>query len=206
MSSLTDKQKIELIERWYGFKPANEEEEKVKCPFATILSDWGADRNSTVLKAQWLARMRPENGYKVLFNEGILGRREILVKILKDHKRQIFNPPGNLPSNTRAQIEVTQIIKAGDTRLEDRTAVSQHIRDILKSVRSPARPGDTGIPNNNQHEVQAAGSQDCGNYPTTRAQHQPTEQKTSNALQAIIEQIRTMQTQMQGILHSQLRK
>ncbi len=171
MSSLTDEQKAELIDRWYGFEPINEEEEKVMCHFATIFSDWAADRNSTVLKAHWLAKMRLENGYKELFNEGILGRKEIFVETLKNLMRQGFDPPPNLLGNTRVPIQVANIIYAGDTRLGERTSAIQHGKDILKSVKHPAQPGDTDIPNNNQSEVQGAGSEDGGSSPTTRAQH-----------------------------------
>ena len=69
MSSLTDEQTVELIDQWYQFGPINEEEEKVMCHFATIFNGWVADCSSTVLKAQWRAKMRPENGYKVLLND-----------------------------------------------------------------------------------------------------------------------------------------
>ena len=200
MSILTDEQNADLIDRWYVFEPTNEEAENVMCHFATIFSDWAADRNSTVLKALWLARMRPEYGYKVLFNEDTLGRKEKFVETLKNLKRKGFDPPANLPGNTRVPIKVSHMIYAGDTRLADRTAASQHTKDIFKSVRSPAHRGDTDFPNNNQDEVQAAGSQDCGASPTTCAQHQLTEPETSNALQKITEQIRTMQTQMQGLM------
>ncbi len=48
--------------------------------------DWVAHRNGTVKNAQWLAKMRPENMYKALFNEGTLGREEILIVTLKDPK------------------------------------------------------------------------------------------------------------------------
>ena len=158
MSSLTDEQKAELIDRRYVFELINEEAEKVMCHFATIFRDWAADRNSTVLKAQWLARMRPEYGCKVLFNEETLGRKEKLVETLKNLRRKGLDPPANLPGNTRVPIKVAHIIYAGDTRLADRTAASQHTKDIFKSVRSPAHRGDTDFPNNNQYEVQAAGS------------------------------------------------
>ncbi len=86
MSSLTVEQKIELIDRCYGFEHVDEEEGKVICHFATIFGGWNADRNSTALKAQWLARMRPESGYKVLFNEGTLCRKEIFVETLNNLK------------------------------------------------------------------------------------------------------------------------
>ncbi len=39
MSSLTNEQKAELIDKWYRFQNVIEGEEKIKCHFATIFSD-----------------------------------------------------------------------------------------------------------------------------------------------------------------------
>ena len=156
MSSVRDEQNPELIERWYGLEPINEEEEKVMCHFATIFSLWAADRNSTDVKAQWFARMRPENGYKLLLNKATLGRKEIFVETFKNLKRQGFDPPAKLPVNVRVRIKVSRILYVEGRRLADRTAASQHIKDVLKSARSPVQPGDTNSPKN-QDEVQAIG-------------------------------------------------
>ncbi len=87
MSRLTNERRAELIDQWYSFEPINEEEEKIMCNFFKFFDDWITDKHRTVLKTAWLARMRPGNNYKELFNEGTRSIKDICIETMKDLKR-----------------------------------------------------------------------------------------------------------------------
>ena len=97
--------------------------------------------------------MHPENGYKVLFNEGTLCRKEIFVETLKNLKRQRFYQPPSLTGNNLVPFNVAHIAYAGDNRSADRLAARMHIKKILNLVSSPAQPGSTEDLNNSQDDV-----------------------------------------------------
>ncbi len=104
------------------------------CRFAVIHSEMNADKNRAVHRPEWLEKMRPETGYKELFNEKTLARNELFPVTLSNLKRQGFHPPSDLALNTRISIKVLHIIYGGDTRAGERTAAGKHIKDINTEV------------------------------------------------------------------------
>ncbi len=122
------------------------------------------------------------------------------METLKNQKRQGFDTPVRLPGNIHVIIKFAHLIYAGDTHFADKTAASQHIKDILKAVRNRAIPEDAGLPANEHVEAQTTGSQNDDNDSTARARNQSNQFQESKVLQKLVDQVRTIQEQMQGIM------
>ncbi len=130
MPCLKDELKVELTDQWHEFGPINKETYMLMSHFDSIFNDWVADSDTTVPQTQWLPRMRPENSYKFLLNEGNLSMKELFVATFNNLKSQRSEPPHRLPGDTRISIKVAHKIFAFGTHRATRADAGNHIKDI----------------------------------------------------------------------------
>ncbi len=128
-----------------------------------------------------------------------IARKEVFVAILQNLKRQGFYPPSSLPKNTRVPIKVAHIIYVGDTRSGEKIAAIHEIREILKAGKNPAPCAYTDNAMNVQENMQISNVHQDGSSSSCSVQKNPMGIKPNNQIQALMDQMRAMQTQMQGL-------
>ena len=133
-SESIDVETRDLLQLWLGFQPDNDGQAKVMIR-ARVFEQYVKYTNDTIKNAELLSQLRFFEGCKSLFNKNTLWNLEIFSKIHHWLQNQGKKQNPETQTNTRVPIKVAHTVYCCATRMAERSAAVDIIKNVLKELR-----------------------------------------------------------------------